>query len=284
MSKIEKVTIIGLGLMGGSLAMAIKRKKLTKKIIGVGHRQVTVKKALKTRVINEGTINPQKGVSSADLIFICTPIRVIIPMLKKIARYIKPGCIVTDVGSTKGEIVKAAEKILPKRVHFVGGHPMAGSEKTGFDAATPDLYKGTTYILTPTPKTNKVALRTLERFLRKLNVNIVKLSPEKQDKLVAGISHLPLAVAASLVNTIGSSKLKNEYMKLASSGFRDTTRVTSGSVRLSEDLLLTNKKALLPALKAFKQTLSKLEKAIKKGKVKKELVKAKRLRDSRFST
>ncbi len=284
MSKIEKITIIGLGLMGGSLALAIRKKKLAKRIIGVGHRLKTVKKALKKRAINEGTIDPRKGAVLSDLVFICTPIRTIIPILKKIAKHLKPGCIVTDVGSTKSKIVKAAERILPRSVHFIGGHPMVGREKAGFDAAFPTLYERGTYILTPTPRTNRRALKTLENFLKKLKANIVKLGAEKQDKLVAGISHLPLAVAVSLVNTIGGSPLKREYMKLASSGFRDTTRVASGSVRLSEDLLLSNKIALFPILRAFKKNLSQLEKAIRKGKIKKKLLKAKELRDKKFSS
>lgn len=180
--------------------------------------------------------------------------------------------------------MKAAEKILPRGVYFIGGHPMVGSEQAGFDAAFPTLYKNGTYILTPTPETNKKALKILEAFLGRLDVNIIKLSPERQDKLVAGISHLPLAVAVSLVNTIGASNLKKDYLKLASSGFRDTTRVASGSVRLSEDLLQSNKRALLPTLKAFKQTLSDLERTIRSGKVKKKLLAAKELRDKKFSS
>jgi len=282
--KLNNVCIIGLGLMGGSLALAIKRKKLAKKVIGVGHRKITVRKALKKRAINEGFVDAKKGVKTADLVFICTPIRSIIPMLKRIAKHLKPGCIVTDVGSVKGEIVRSAVQILPRRVHFIGGHPMVGSEQAGFDAAFPTLYEKGTYILTPTKKTSRRALKTLESFLKRLKGKIIKIAPEKQDKLVAGISHLPLAIAVSLVNTIAGSGLKNEYLKLASSGFRDTTRVASGSVRLSEDLLLSNKKALLPAIAAFKNRLSILERSIKKRTIKGKLVQAKRFRDKKFSS
>lgn len=279
--KINKVCVIGLGLMGGSLAMAIKKKKLAKVVVGTSRRKTTVRKALARRIVDKSILDHAQAVKDADIVFICTPINKIIPILKEVAASLKKGAIVTDIGSTKGMIVKQAEKVVPKGVHFIGGHPMAGSEKVGIDAAIPTLYEGTTYIITPTARTNRRALRALLSFLKKLNVKILLIPPEKQDLVVAGISHLPLAIAASVVNTIADmGKYREQMIKVASGGFRDTTRVASGSPELGLDMFKTNKKMVLMMIKKFKKALGKLERAIKKGRgIRQELQRAKNLRD-----
>ncbi|MCX5726004.1 MAG: prephenate dehydrogenase/arogenate dehydrogenase family protein [Candidatus Saganbacteria bacterium] len=279
--EVNKVCIIGLGFMGGSLAMAIKKKKLANIVIGTSRRVKTVKKALARKIIDIGIIDHAKAVKDADIVFICTPINKIIPVLKEIAGALKPGAIVTDIGSTKEAIVRSAEKIMPKRAAFIGGHPMAGSEKVGIDSVIPTLYEGTTYIITPTKRTDRMALKVLTSFINRLNVKVLFFPPEKQDLLVAGISHLPLAVASSLVNAIaGMGKYRGEMMKVASSGFRDTTRVASGDPGLGIDLFTTNKKMALRMISAFKKSLGNLESAIKSGRgIEKELKKAKSFRD-----
>jgi prephenate dehydrogenase len=263
--KTKKVTIIGLGLIGGSLAMAIKKRKSSVGVIGTSRRASTIKKALRRKIIDKGIKDFRRAVSGSDLVIICTPINRILPTLKIISRHLKKGAIVTDVGSTKAMIVKGAEKILPKHVKFVGGHPMAGKELTGLDAASANLFDGTAYILTPTKKTDRGALKSLEVFLKILKVKVLRLSPEVQDKLVAGISHLPLAVAASLVSTVAGSRDRGKFAAVASSGFRDTTRVASGSPIMGVDLFVTNRKAVLKMIGLFKKSLNGLEAKIKRG-------------------
>jgi len=280
---IQKITIIGLGLLGGSLALSLKKKRAPAKIVGTSRRASTVRKALKRRIIDEGILDHKRAVMGSDLIFICTPINKIIPTLKEISPLLKAGAIVTDIGSTKEWIVREADRIIPKKAFFVGGHPMAGTEETGLDAAMPGLFEGKPYIITPTPRTNKRAVSTLEGIIKKLKVRVIKMSPEKQDILAAGISHLPLAVAAALVNTIASMKGKKDFAAVASSGFRDTTRVASGDPKLGTDIFFTNKDAVLMMLSRFKRSLSKIEKDIKKGRpadILRDLSLAKKFRDT----
>jgi prephenate dehydrogenase len=261
----RKVTIIGLGLIGGSLAMAMKKNRLPVRITGSSGHLKTIRKALKRRVIGDGTMDLKKAVANADIIFVCTPINLIINTLKTIAPHLKSGAIVTDVGSTKAVIVKDAERIIPKKAFFIGGHPMAGTEHTGLDAAFAGLFSGKPYILTPTKRTSRKALTTLKSLLFKLGAKVVELAPEVQDRLVAGVSHLPLAVAAALINSISGMKDRNDLVRVASSGFRDTTRVASGSPVFGVDLFVTNRDAVLSMIKAFKASLSELEKKISRG-------------------
>jgi len=281
----KRITIIGLGLVGGSLAKLIRKRKLPVRLTGTSGHASTVRKALRRRMIHEGTMDLRKAVSGSDLVFICTPIRKIIPTLRKIALNLKPGAVITDVGSTKAQIVKEAEKIMPAGTYFVGGHPMAGTEHTGIDSSFAELFDGRPWILTVTRKTNRRALSGLEKFLKKLKIKVIKLSPEEQDVLVAGISHLPLAVSSSLVSTVAGERDKNKFAKVASSGFRDTTRIASGAPILGADLFTTNRKAVLKMIGLFKRSLGRLEAKIRKGKsyaILRYLDNAKKFRDGIF--
>lgn len=282
-----KIAIIGLGLIGGSIGERIKDQSSKLKIIGIPRRKETIAKAIKLNAIDEGTTDMVAGVRDADVIFICTPINLIIPTLKRITPCLKPGAIVTEVGSSKEQIVGQAEKIMPKGTFFVGGHPMAGKEKVKLEAAEAKLFEGKTWILTPTTKTNKKALKAVSQLIDLLGGKIIMLDPKLHDQVVARISHLPLAVAAALVNTIADEENgKSAMQQCAASGLRDTTRIASGDPRLGIDMFLTNQKAILRALDDFKKELSRIEKAIRSGKssaMAKELQKAKKFRDSIYS-
>jgi len=250
--------------------------------VGIPRRKETIEEAKGKGAIDEGTIELPVGVKDADLTFIATPISAIIPTLKTIAPYLKPGAIVTDVGSTKSLIVKEAQKFIPKGVSFIGGHPMAGLEVTGMAAAKVDLFDGAAYFLTPTKKVAPKALEILKSFLEKLKVRIFILPPEEHDKIVAGISHLPLVLAISLINTIADLKEKEEMLKVAAGGFKDTTRIAAGSPIMGRDIFLTNKKAVLKMLKKFKESFKKLEALIKESdseKLMAELEKARSIRE-----
>jgi len=281
----KKVCIIGLGLIGGSLGMAIKKKKLAT-VIGLTRKTSKIGLAKRKKAIDIGFVDPKKAVKEADIIFICYPIHLIIPELLKIMKYVKPGAIITDVGSTKGVIVKYAEKIVKNRASFVGGHPMAGKETIGLEAADPQILKGSKYILTKTKRTNKKALGFLTSFIEKLGPKTMILSPEEHDIAVAGVSHSLIAVAASLVNVVGQSgKIKKLMSSLTSSGFKDSTRIASGDPTLAIDMFSTNRKAILKSIGSFKKNLIMIENNIKSGNknmMKKELLKAKKLRDLIF--
>jgi len=278
------VAIIGLGLIGGSIGLALKNASDDIKIIGIPHREVTIQEAMSRNAIDWGTTDLEKGVKDADIVFICTPINLIVPKVKETAPFLKKGAIVTDVGSSKAEIVSKAEKLMPKGTYFVGGHPMAGKEQVKLRSAEFDLIKGKIYVLTVTSRTSRKALEKVKEVIKLLDCKIVELEPKLHDQVVAAISHTPLAVAAALVNTIADTeKGKDEMKTCAASGFKDTTRIASGDSILGIDMFTTNKKAVLKQLSAFKKSLSKMEKLIKEGdasKIEAELKKAKDFRDS----
>jgi prephenate dehydrogenase len=280
-----KVTIVGLGLIGGSIGMAIKQKQLAR-VIGLTRDKSKAALAVKLKAVDYASTNIRGLIQDADIIFICYPIHLIVPEIKKLVQFLKPGTIVTDVGSTKELIVKEAEKAMPRGVYFVGGHPMAGKEKVGLEEAEKDLLEGKNYILTKTSKTNDKALNTLKSLISKLGAKVHVLSPAVHDSIVAGISHMPVAVAAALVSSVlGSGKLSDDMVDFAASGFQDTTRIASGDPDLGTDMFTTNKKAVLASLSSFKKALSEIEKLIRQGNtamIREKLLQIKDFRDSMF--
>lgn len=278
------VAIIGVGLIGGSIGLGLKKASADTRIIGIPRREETIQAAKTLGAIDEGTTDPKRGVIDADIIFLSTPINLLIPILKEIAPVLKGGAIVTDVGSSKTEIVAQAEKIMPKGTFFVGGHPMAGKEQVKLEAAEAELFKDKTWVLTTNSKTNKKALGEVCKLASLLGAKVVEMDTKTHDLAVAGISHTPLAIAAALVNSVAQAeKAKEEMQMCAASGFRDTTRIASGDPILGVDMFTTNKKAVLQTLSAFKKSLARLEKLIKDGdadEIEKELEKAKNFRDS----
>ncbi len=258
----KKIGIVGLGLIGGSLALAFRKAGYY--VVGIPHREETISTALKLGAIDEGSLDLSK-LSSCDFVFVCTPISKVVEEIKKIAPNLKSGAIVTDVASTKEKIVREAEKIIPKNAFFVGGHPMAGKEKSKIENADPDLFENKTYILTITQNTDKKGVEDLKEVLSVLKVKIIELSPKEHDEIVSGISHMPLVLAYALVDTVFKSKNKELLSKCASSGFRDTTRIASGDIELGVDMFVNNKDAVLSMLKEFKNSLSKIEKLIKRS-------------------
>lgn len=273
------IAIIGLGLIGGSIGLALKKSS---RVLGIPRREETINQAMIMGAIDEGSLDVSK-VSEADIVFICTPINLIIPKLKEIIPHLKKGAIVTDVGSTKFQIVIEAQKLMPKGTFFIGGHPMAGKEKVKLEQAEASLFENKTWVLTETAKTSKKAMEVLADLISKTGASVLKLDPKLHDLAAAGISHLPLAVAAALVNTIADAEVgRDEMIKCASSGFRDTTRIASGYPELGVDMFATNKKSVLKMIKSFKTSLSRLEKSIKQDDVEAiaaELNKAKKFRD-----
>lgn len=290
----QKIAIIGLGLIGGSIALSIKKSRVAgreisassvepSRVVGIPHREETLKFALEGAIVDEGTLEHVKGVADADIIFICTPINLILPTIKEIAPGLKKGAIVTDVGSSKAEIVAQAEKLMPKGCYFVGGHPMAGKEKAKLESAEAALFVDKTWLLTKTSKTSKKALDEIRTLIETLGAKVIEIDPKTHDLVVAAISHMPLAVAVALVNAVADEEQKDLMAKCSATGFRDTTRIASGDPVLGIDMFTTNKKSVLKMLKAFKRSLSNIEKMVKEGnpeKIREELLRAKQFRDS----
>lgn len=260
MKLFNRVTIIGLGLIGGSLGLAIKNHRLAKEVIGISRRTHTLTKALKIGAVDRVTLDARLGIKDADLVILATPVLKIPDIIKEISGGLKEGSIVIDVGSTKNFVVKEAEKSLPVNVNFVGCHPMAGSEKKGIDFARNDLFKGNHCILTRTKTTERDALLKIKNFWERLGMKVVIMSPTRHDRIVSSLSHLPHAVSVTLINT-----LRDFDLRLGSGGLRDTTRIAASDPELWVDIFLTNKKNILRDIGNFEKNLKALETALKKS-------------------
>ena len=283
-SDFKKITIIGVGLIGGSLGLALKKKNPKFKITGIDKLEI-IEKAIARGAIDEGTINLENGIKEADLIIIATPVKTIVDLLPRINPFIKKGCIVTDTGSTKGQIVKTADKILSKDVYFIGGHPIAGSEKYGIDSADPHLFQDKTYILTPTKDTNLLALKKILLLIKIINAKRLILDPLEHDRIVGAVSHLPQIMAISLTNMIGElgqQENNDNYFKAIGEGFKDMTRIASSPYKMWEDICETNQENILEMIQEFRNYLRIIEDKLKNnpGNLKEEFQKAQILRKS----
>ncbi|MEA1940433.1 MAG: prephenate dehydrogenase [Candidatus Caldatribacteriota bacterium] len=261
----KKITIIGVGLIGGSLGMAIKAGCMNSRIVGID-KSKTIEKAIASGAIDQGTDNLLEGIKNADLIIIATPIGTILKILSKIAPYLKKKCLVTDTGSTKTKIMEEANRILPSYVDFIGGHPMAGSEKFGIDAAKVDLFKNKPYILIPRNKLNQKALEKMYGIVNMIGAYTLKLDAKEHDRITAAVSHLPQLIAISMVNLSGSlaEKENNEnFFKASGSAFYDMTRIASSSFEIWKDIYTTNNEIIVEMIDKFKKHLDKIEDKLK---------------------
>jgi len=259
MKDLRQTTVIGLGLLGGSISLAVLRTFTRVKVIGYTHRPSTRAKARGLAVATEIVDCLKSSVSEADLVILATPIVTFEKIFSEIADALPSSCIVTDVGSTKVLPHRWAAKKLPKSVHYVGSHPIAGSEQRGIEFARDDLFDGAMCILTTTKKTNRQAVQTLKRFWSKLGCYVKIMTPAEHDRIFANVSHLPHITAAALINANN-----NEELKFAGKGFMDTSRIASGPANIWADVLLTNANNTTKGIDKIIAELVKLKKAIKK--------------------
>lgn len=244
-----RITIIGLGLMGGSLAGALRGK--CRQVVGVARRRETIDAALARGLVDRATTNLADGVREADVIVLATPVRTIARQLEEIGALAPPGCLVMDLGSTKREIVKAMEQ-LPAHVQPLGGHPMCGKELAGIEAADPALYRERTFILTPLARTSQEALALGIALAEATGARPLVLDADQQDYLVATLSHLPYIIACALVATADATTSADPAAwQIVAGGFRDTSRVAGSDVTMMMDILLTNREHVLNALRAY---------------------------------
>lgn len=249
MALFKRVTIVGLGLIGGSLGMAMRRKRLAREVVGVSRRAAAIAQAKRRGAIDRGTTSLEAGVRDADVVVLAAPVDLIVPLAKRAARAMRRGAIVTDVGSTKGAIVRALEGRLPNGVVFIGAHPLAGSEQRGLTAARPDLFDGSRCILTATRRTPRRALRMIRYLWQPLARRILVMDPSAHDRLLASVSHLPHLLAFALVDATESDGLR-----IAPPSFLEATRVAKSDPDLWDDILLSNRNALIEAMDRFDAT------------------------------
>jgi len=240
------VAIVGLGLMGGSLAGALRGQ--CKAVIGAARRTESVEIALARGLIDRGTTDLTGGVRQADVVILATPVRVILRLLREIGPLLPRDCLLMDLGSTKGQVVSAMAQ-LPVHVQPLGGHPMCGKETSGIEAADSTLYLGHVFVLTPLPRTSPAALSLGRALVKAVGARPLTLEPDRHDRLVATISHLPYLLACGLVGTAESVAAADPTVwDVASSGFRDTSRLAASDVTMMLDILMTNREAVLEAL------------------------------------
>jgi len=280
----NKISIIGVGLIGGSLGLALKEKHLNFKIVGIDKQKI-IEKAIARGAIDEGTVNLEEGIKEADIIIIATPVKTILNILTQINPFLKKGCLVTDTGSTKQQIIQKANKVLSEDVFFVGGHPIAGSEKYGIESADPYLFHNKTYILTPTNKSNLISLKKLFLLIKMIGAKKLILDPLEHDRIVGAVSHLPQIIAVSLINTIGDLALRgnnNNYFKAVGEGFKDMTRIASSPHKMWEDICETNQENILEIIQEFKNYLEVIEDRLKNNpnSLKEEFQKASKVRET----
>jgi prephenate dehydrogenase len=247
------LSILGVGLLGGSIGLAVKSIANGVRVVGYGHRTSTLEEAARVGAIDLPMSSAAEAVRGADLVILCTPVGLFEDLLREIAPALTPGAVVTDVGSTKRSVVELAERILPRNVHFVGSHPMAGSEQRGVQHAAADLFHGAVCITTPSEQTNPAALKEVEGFWRLLGMHVTRLSVEEHDRRLADISHLPHAVAAALVATQDPASFP-----LAGKGFLDATRIAAGDAGLWRDIFIDNRDNLRDSVRRLRMQLDEL--------------------------
>jgi prephenate dehydrogenase len=260
------VTIIGLGLIGGSIGLSLRRgNKLGWEIVGYSRRQETVASALRIGAIARGEVNLEVAVRKADLVIIATPVLTVKEILSEIAPHLSWGCTVTDTASTKVQVMKWAEEILSPKVNFIGGHPMAGKESYGIQASEAKLFRGCTDCLTSSEDASPKSIDVMTSMVKKLGAIPFFIDAQEHDDLVAGVSHLPILLSAALVSLTTKNPSWMKMSKLAASGYRDLTRLASGNPEVNSNICISNKEAIISWADKFSQELERYRQLVTKG-------------------
>jgi prephenate dehydrogenase len=264
----RQAAIIGVGLIGGSLGMILRRKGLASSVVGVGRRIENLKTAVKLGAIDHYVLDTKEGVKDADIVVLATPVDTYERHLKEWASCLKPGAIVSDVGSVKGELVEQCERLVPAGVHFVGAHPIAGKEKTGVAAGSEDLFTGMRCILTPTKQTNAQALQRVRTLWQEVGSTVLTMDPRLHDKILGAVSHLPHVVAFALMGALIDIRTEVPSLDLAGhsgGGLRDTTRIAASSPEMWRDIFLWNRENVVAFIEAYERSLGDLKRLIRAG-------------------
>lgn len=277
----NKITIIGVGLLGASFALAMKKNGLCRTITGHGRSRENLQRAKERNIIDSFEQDPVAACSGAELIMLSAPagsfpglVRAIVPTLKK-------GAVLTDVGSVKGILVREIEKMMPKDVHYIGGHPIAGSDRSGIDSANAELFRNAKCVITPTENSDPSALNKIQNMWKAFGADIIILNPEEHDRIYASVSHLPHLIAYAMVNTV--AEMDRSYLDFSGKGFMDSTRIACSSEEMWNDICLLNRDNIIEALAVFQRNLDLLDRYLKAGdsdSLKAEFRKARTLREN----
>jgi cyclohexadieny/prephenate dehydrogenase len=263
----ERVALIGIGLIGSSLARVLRRDRLAGEIVACARNQATRDKALELGLADRATEDAAEAVRGADLVVLATPLSAYAAIGARIAPALRAGAIVTDVGSVKQAVIRDLQPSLPASVHFIPGHPVAGTEHSGPEAGFAELFRDRWCILTPLPDTDPAALATLTALWEQAGMRVVTMDPEHHDKVLAMTSHLPHVIAYTIVGTATDleDSLKSEVIKFSAGGFRDFTRIAGSDPVMWRDIFLNNREAVLEMLQRFSEDLTALQRAIRWG-------------------
>jgi cyclohexadieny/prephenate dehydrogenase len=263
----ERVALIGLGLIGSSLAHVMRQQKLANRITGYARSAETRATAKRIGLVDEIHESAKAAVKDADLIILCTPIGAYGKLAEEIGPHLKPGVTVTDVGSVKNAVVRDVGPFMPANVHFIPGHPVAGTEQSGPESGFAELFLNRWCILTPLPDSDAAAVERLEKFWRGCGSNVEKMNPEHHDMVLAITSHLPHLIAYNIVATAADIEdvTNSEVIKFSAGGFRDFTRIAASDPTMWRDVFLNNKEAVLETLGRFSEDLALLQRAIRWG-------------------
>ncbi len=264
MERLDTVAIVGVGLIGGSIGLALRDRGLADAVVGIGRRQSSLRKARRCGAVTQTTTDIPRGVRRAQLVVVCTPVEAVAQRIRAVAAAAAPGTLITDAASTKEQIVADAEAYLrgaaesiPRDVRFVGSHPLAGDHRAGPEHASADLFEGRTVVVTPTGRSRAADVRQLDQFWSALGAQVVTLRPRQHDQALAATSHLPHLVAAAVAAATPAQDLP-----LTATGWLDTTRVAAGSPSLWQEILMGNRKHVLRSLTRLEKTLAAFREAL----------------------
>ena len=262
----ERIAINGVGLIGGSLARALKEKNIVGEIVGVGRNEERLQRAQKEGIIDSYAAHLDATLGEVEVVVVATPVGMIVDLIKRMIPFLKQGTIITDVGSVKKEIVREVEQFMPTTLHFVGAHPIAGTENSGFEASFGTLFENRTCILTPVSTTDSQAVAKVTDLWSRVGSHVVSMDCDRHDEILAAVSHLPHVVAYGMVNCL----LKKEgfeqiILSFSAGGFKDFTRIAASHAEMWRDIILMNREKVLPVIELFQDYLDELKEAIEKG-------------------
>jgi cyclohexadieny/prephenate dehydrogenase len=263
----DTVAFIGIGLIGASLSLALKRHGLARRTLATSRRQETLDTAMRLGIVDAVSTDIGEVVKDADLVMVCTPVGVCGAVVAAAAAHLKPGAIVSDVGSVKSAVIRDVKPHLPEGVAFIPGHPLAGTEFSGPEAGFAELFEGRWCVLTPLPETPAAALEAVAAMWRAVGSNVDCMDPEHHDQTLAITSHLPHLIAYTIVGTAAdlATDIKQEVIKYSASGFRDFTRIAASDPVMWRDIFLNNREAVLGILQRFTEDLTAMQRAIRRG-------------------
>jgi len=279
-----KAAIIGVGLIGGSLALVMKKRGLVERITGIGRGMENLETALSLGIVDDITQDPAAGVEGADLVVVAVPVQTTADVVKRAAPGMGPGTIVTDVGSVKGAIADQVPPLLPDGALFVPAHPVAGTEKSGAEAAFPELFEGRLCVITPVEDTDRGALEKVKKLWQEAGMRVVEMDPLHHDRIFSAVSHLPHVAAYCLVNTVAGARDADPHLlDYSAGGFRDFTRIASSPPEMWTGICALNSRFILEMIERYEESLSKVKELLEKGDLaglREEFERARAVKDS----